>query len=909
MEKFILDRRQFLRGVTLATATAVGVPFLLSPAEQALAEPGGAVNLDILYIGAHPDDEAGTLATLGQWNEYHGMTAGVITVTRGEGGGNAIGLEEGPPLGLIREAEERRAVGYAGVENVYNLDGLDFYYTASAPLSSQIWGHASTLSRIVRVIRATRPSVIITMNPSATEGNHGNHQQAAMLAVEAFYAAADPEAFPEQIRDEGFQPWRVARILRHGAVGRGGLGPDAVKAGYVPTEPTETVFGTWDGPASQKHGELWNTVKTWAQWEYKSQGWHTFPPATTDPARIGSQWYTLIDSRTPYPAPTTGGTAALQGAALQADGGLPLGTELYLTSAFDVLAGVPFEVTAHVRASREALTHPVIEITVPDGWSVSGDGTLGVVEPHRPAEARFTITPKASAETGEWFRIDATLSTLNSGRGSNSSIVQTVAPVRGTLEPLPEIAEFRRWTADNDVEQLANLIAPVLTMGSGRTRSVRIDLANNSDRPQSGTVRLRVPDGFAVEEPEQPYAGLAAGGRGKVTFVVTNTDTSLPTSNRAPNNGNYPIEIETTFDGESATEAAALQLVPVVVVPKTAIPPTIDGVFSTGEYPGDPIDISTIWEGDQAPPADISGKAWLTYTDEALYVFLDVTDDVLGIVLPPADAKRQRRTDSVEIAIDPRGNSANTSTVFNVGIFPTTDAPDNDNPPSFHRDRDNYQGPGLETAPGMVVAAVVKSPYAGYTIEAKMPFAVLPDTIDPQHMGFNILVNDSDTQDKTTQTRVGWSTWRGVRADPYRWGIAVLQDYPAKPSAPKEPILPDTAARSINSPQSILQSAQDEVPLGGWPGLPAGSVRILSTVTQNGAIAVRLRSRYAGTARVFAWDGEQVLGRIEKQLGAGTHTLSVPLAPDSPEAPTPPWLLVSYECNGSAAAAARQTQR
>jgi len=102
-------------------------------------EPGGTVDLDVLFIGAHPDDEAFGLAAYGQWNEYAGVETGVITVTRGEGGGNAVGTEEGPALGLLREDEERRAVGTAGIEHIFNLDKVDFYYTVSAPLTEQVW--------------------------------------------------------------------------------------------------------------------------------------------------------------------------------------------------------------------------------------------------------------------------------------------------------------------------------------------------------------------------------------------------------------------------------------------------------------------------------------------------------------------------------------------------------------------------------------------------------------------------------------------------------------------------------------------------------------------------------------------------------------------------------------------------
>src|SRR5690606_38659181 len=116
-------------------------------------------------------DEAGGLSTYGQWIEEYDYDMGVMTITRGEGGGNAVGPEEGPDLGILREKEERDAVGLAGIENVFNLDKVDFYYNVSAPLTEQVWGHDSTLEKVVRTIRMTKPEVVFTTNPSPTPGN------------------------------------------------------------------------------------------------------------------------------------------------------------------------------------------------------------------------------------------------------------------------------------------------------------------------------------------------------------------------------------------------------------------------------------------------------------------------------------------------------------------------------------------------------------------------------------------------------------------------------------------------------------------------------------------------------------------------------------------------------------------
>jgi Uncharacterized proteins, LmbE homologs len=298
-----------------------------------------SADLDVLFIGAHPDDEAGSLSTFGQWLEYEGVRTGVITVTRGEGGGNAAGPEEGAALGLIREMEERKAVGKAGITRIYNLDKLDFYYTVSAPLTEQIWGHDSTLENIVRIVRMARPEIIVTMNPSPTPGNHGNHQYAARLAVEAFYAAADPDRFPEQISEEGLSPWRVKKIFLRYANGTGETGA-ICETSFQPAEPTDQVYGIWNGRFSEQHGKSWGQVEREAMREYVTQGWSVFPDLPSDPEQLGCDYFTELDSRVPGMDGIAGTDGMLAGALKALPGGLPLGTELVLTAdAFQLVKG------------------------------------------------------------------------------------------------------------------------------------------------------------------------------------------------------------------------------------------------------------------------------------------------------------------------------------------------------------------------------------------------------------------------------------------------------------------------------------------------------------------------------------------------------------------------------------------
>lgn len=856
------------------SATPVATPVIdaspLATPELGTGEPG--VDLDVLFIGAHPDDEAFGLGTYGQWNEFHNVQVGVITITRGEGGGNAVGIEEGPALGLLREDEERRAVGTANIQHIYNLDKVDFYYNVSAELTADTWGYDDTLERVIRVIRATQPEVIITMNPAPTPGQHGHHQLAARLAIDAFSSAADPSVFPEQIEDEGLDVWRVANIFRSGASGEGTPGPDCAET-YAPAEPTDIIYGVWGGTESEIHGTTWAAVAREGQRMYASQGWSVFPDIPNDPSEIMCNFFTLIDSRVPFDPDNTATTAILEGAVLPVDGGLPLGSEFYLTtSTFDVTSGESFEVTAHLRLAGSVDAGPEtpsVEIAAPEGWTVSDAGEA--VEQDGETSWTFTVTPAEDAPVGERVLLDASVS-VGDLSATTHEPVQIVSAVTGTLEPLAEVAYFREWVAETNVPALDSLIFPVFSMGSGETREITVDLTNASEASASGSVTLELPAGFEVDSTNQEFTDLAAGGTDTVTFSITNVDDTLATANEGGEDGTYPFTITTTTDDASSVQEAGINLVPVTVVPQASDEVAVDGVVNDGEYTGDPLDLSRVWEGEPVDsPADASGEAYVAWGEEGLYVAVLVTDDELGTVLPLNDAKRHWRTDSVEIAVDPLGTAANTSTTFKVGAFPTTQ----EGNPAAYRDADAHQGPVEETAPGFEIATTVSDPYDGYVMEVMIPYDSLPADIDRDNAALNIFIYDSDTQDLTGQTRLGWSTWGGVQGDPYRWGKMQLEGFTPAPDArtePDEPVMPLEALQSVDSPQSILQSASDGVGLGGHPVVPEGeglSVSGEGVSVEDGEYIIRLDANSAGAVNVFYYVDGTVAALFEDDVAAG----------------------------------------
>ncbi|MFF5258138.1 sugar-binding protein [Actinomadura viridis] len=852
----------------LAASALVAVP----AAQAKETPPADKGRLDVLFVGAHPDDEASGLSTYGQWNEFNGARTGVLTVTRGEGGGNAVGTEEGPALGLLREDEERRAVGKAGVGDIHYLDKVDFYYTVSAPLADEAWDHDQTLAKVVRLVRETRPKVIVTMEPAPLPGQHGHHQQAARLAAEAYFAAADATAFPEQLRREGLRTWAPGRLFHTG----GASGPTgaACAKDFTTTSQGAVAYGVWSGRTSPRNGgKSWAQVEREAQRTYVSQGWGGFPDVPADPERISCDYFTQIHSRVPYTLGGTDAASMLEGAVIPAKGGLPLGTGLTLTAdSYGVTPGRAFTVKARATSPKE-LPGVKASLAVPSGWTVTGSGELGSVG-STARTATFTVTPPEGAAYGR-VRLGATLTSGNLS-GQAATLVDVRPAVTGHQEPLPRVADFDSWAEKTGVPALTGRMKRVLTLGSGTSRTVRVDVANGGSAAQSGTVKLDLPEGFAADAASKPYE-LAAGAKGAVTFTVTNTDTSLPTSNEGGTGGDYDYTITTTGSGTPDVQKAALELVPVAELPKAGAAPAVDGKEGAGEYTGPELNLSRLWEGSACESAaDCSATGKVTWTDDALYLLVKVTDDKPGTVLGADDCKRHWRTDAVEIAIDPRGNSENTSTTFKTGIFPAM----SDGKPCFQRDADHHQG-GPETAPGMQVASTVDQPYTGYTIETKIPFKALPAAVDPARMALNVFVYDSDTQDKTGQTRIGWSTWGGVQGDPYRWGLVTLPGHtpPAgMPTTAPPPVMPTDAAESVKSPQSIIQAALTGVPLAGGPAAPPnGTARVVGTPQVSGdSVTFRLRATGPGTAYAHVWDGK-VLGTKEIAIGgAGTRTVTVP---------------------------------
>jgi len=168
-----------------------------------------SVLASVLYVAAHPDDENnGLLPYFGKEKLYR---TGYLSLTRGDGGQNLIGPEQGIDLGLIRTQELLAARRMDGAEQFFSR-AYEFGFSKSAGEALSIWDRDKILSDVVWVIRKYQPDVIIKRFPPDARAGHGHHAASAILADEAFIAAADPNRFTGQFAF-GVKPWQAKRIF------------------------------------------------------------------------------------------------------------------------------------------------------------------------------------------------------------------------------------------------------------------------------------------------------------------------------------------------------------------------------------------------------------------------------------------------------------------------------------------------------------------------------------------------------------------------------------------------------------------------------------------------------------------------------------------------------------------------
>ncbi len=162
-----------------------------------------------LYLAAHPDDENTRL--IAYMSNHLRMNTGYLSLTRGDGGQNLIGPEIRELLGVIRTQELLGARRVDGGKQMFTRAN-DFGYSKHPDETLAIWNKDEVMSDVIWAIRKFKPDVIVNRFDHRSPGRtHGHHTSSAMLSVEAFDMAADPNVYPEQLKY--VDPWRPKRLF------------------------------------------------------------------------------------------------------------------------------------------------------------------------------------------------------------------------------------------------------------------------------------------------------------------------------------------------------------------------------------------------------------------------------------------------------------------------------------------------------------------------------------------------------------------------------------------------------------------------------------------------------------------------------------------------------------------------
>ena len=220
-----------------------------------------------MNCGAHPDDERSHILAYLARNQ--GARVMYATATRGKGGQNAIGTEAGDDLGAFRTEELQAAAAEIPMSvHFYSArfgDEIDdFGFSTDPAEAEEHWGKDRMRERLVRIIREQKPDIL---SPTFldVDGQHGHHRAVTRATLDAYDLAADPNAYPDQITEDGLKPWQAKKLYLSATSDRGGVYDDSE------TPPDATIAiptGTYDSV----NGATYRQIGEWSRVCHLTQG-------------------------------------------------------------------------------------------------------------------------------------------------------------------------------------------------------------------------------------------------------------------------------------------------------------------------------------------------------------------------------------------------------------------------------------------------------------------------------------------------------------------------------------------------------------------------------------------------------------------------------------------------------------
>jgi LmbE family N-acetylglucosaminyl deacetylase len=534
----------------------------------------------VLYVAAHPDDE-NTRAIAYLANERL-ATAGYLSMTRGDGGQNLIGPEIRDLLGLIRTQELLAARRLDGGEQFFTR-ATDFGYSKSAEETLEIWDKQEILSDVVRIIRKFQPDVILTRFPPDQRAGHGHHTSSAMLAEEAFELSNDPNAFPDQLKEAGV--WQVKRVFTN----TGRWWNQSIN------EDTPGIVTMDVGAYNYLLGKSYSEIAAESRTQHKSQGFGSaggrgealefFELAKGDKATgdilegANTTWSRVpggdkieplvtkaieaFDEEKPYASAPQ--LLIIRKALINLQPGIWKSRKLReVEQLIQECLGLYLEVTAgqfwlapgeSVNCEFEIVNRSPVDVALIGVSSqlIGFDSTLNAaLKNNQPVTFKTKKDLRSTAGYSDpyWLKKDHPLGRFTVedekliGKPENDPAVifEFMIQIQDQSFKLP-MPLIYKWT-DRVRGELTrpfevvpavavNLNESVLILSDASPQRVSVTVSSNSNKVQTGMVKLEIPSGWKVEPAQQPFELASRGTESTVTFQLSPPDKEVTTTLRA----------------------------------------------------------------------------------------------------------------------------------------------------------------------------------------------------------------------------------------------------------------------------------------------------------------------------------------------------------------------------------------
>lgn len=397
---------------------------LYSQVQAAIPAPDNRYKADILVVVAHPDDDTGVSTYLEKAVFDEGKRVAVIFTTRGNSGPNAVGMEQSKALADEREVEARRSLAARGITNVWFLRGQDTP-TQDVLHSLETLGHGAALEEVVRLVRLTRPEVVITWMPAYVAGeNHGDHQASGVVATEAFDLAGNPTVFPEQVDPprynrgianygEGLHPWQAKKLYFFSDASH----PDFLK-GHGPTYHATDISPTKKVPYAELNRLAWKDYATQVDFDEKTLRFYAEMPeylilgkSLVPSATEADVWAGIDNTPLPFHPDPPYAEPPAQGITLELGGPWAFYRRFYRAHALDSLINlVPPQaalsadrqlwVPLLLRNGSDASADITVHSNLPSGWTGDAKDRVYHLEPGSTYPISMWLTAPDDAGEG-----------------------------------------------------------------------------------------------------------------------------------------------------------------------------------------------------------------------------------------------------------------------------------------------------------------------------------------------------------------------------------------------------------------------------------------------------------------------------------------------------------------------------